>query len=162
VNTSEDLDELAKRLSYLAVKHQYSEFESIMQTIFDQEAKLRILVELANRLSGAFQSLCLCGLPYLIKLTEDDYIELYRLAHEKNIAVYNLTRFLLVHGRATRSVFQKMCQYFDEIERIEQFKFRLDGGSLPDEARVNERQYNYLKTPLEYILPFRKKIATMA
>jgi hypothetical protein len=162
MDSQEEIDQVAKEVAFLAVKQRFQELGPIVQVIFGKEDRLGFLVDLANRLSGAFEKLCLIGLPRMMALDETDYIELFELARGRDIAMYNLTGFLLTHGGASKRVLQHLCKDFGGIQKIKQFKPRLDRDSPPpEESVVNERLYKYLNVPTELVEAYRGKIAGM-
>src|SRR3954447_26511191 len=100
MDVADAADQMSTRIYRIVVTHEFSELDSIIQSVFDQQSRLELLVELAKRLSTtAFDNLCLRGLSYFNELNEQDYRKLFDLASTHDIALYNLTRFLLIHGR---------------------------------------------------------------
>jgi hypothetical protein len=162
MGSQEEILRVARQVSFLAVGQRFSELDPIVRDIFRKEDKLEFLVGLANNLSGAFEKLCLIGLPSILALEKNDYTKLFELAHGQDVAMYYLTGFLLRHGGASKNVLRHLCRDFGEIQKIKQFELRLDRDHpSPEELVANERLYEYLSVPGELIKAYQEKIAAM-
>jgi hypothetical protein len=123
-----------------------------------------LLASLSNRLpSGAFQDFFLCGLTYLVNLSSREFKKLFELSSGHDIAIYNLTRFLIIHGGAKKKALQALCVDFSEIEKVDQFNTRLaEDSRLPlNEDKMNRLYYKEFKIPQELIETFKEKFATV-
>jgi hypothetical protein len=167
VDPTSDSETLCRKICYAVMERRHHDLEPLMQSVFLKENKLVLLAELAYRLPGSsLDNLFLCGLSHLLGLGEDDYRELFALSSGRAIAIYNLTSFLMSHGRTNKRVLQRLCENFSEIERVDQFRVAFDDSPSSDTQisngeRFRQRIYNWLEIPIESVVAFRGKFAAM-
>ena len=161
MDVSKEIQIYAQKISERSRKREYSGLEPIMAEIVQGESRLDILAGLAKRLPGmALQEFFLCGLPHLTNLKSEDFKTLFALSSAHEIAIYNLTRFLIEHGRASKKTLQALCENFSEIEKIAQFHSYLEGSSLQvNEGRMNQIYYKELRVAPECLAKFREQLA---
>jgi hypothetical protein len=156
-----DVELLSKKISSFVKSRSYDELGLVMKGIFQRDDKLQIVVELADRLpSSSLQDLFLSGITHITNLNDSDYKKMFELAAGRDIAIYNITRFLIIHGGARRSVLQRIVHNFDEIQRIQQFHAYLDNTAIleSNEKKMNEHLYRTIKISESTILAFREKL----
>ena len=144
VDPHDELETLCRKVLFASAKRQWAELHSIMQSILVKENRLTLLAHLLARAPGSsVDKLLLCGLPDWLSLNDSELRELYARCGGHDIAIYNLTAFLLTYGCATKALLQKLCENFSEIEQIEQFRPALErqGPSSPQAESWRQMVY---------------------
>ena len=162
MHDNSELEYFLKNISSAYLRKKYFELETFAQDIFSHKDKLLLLSDLSNRLTGLpFEALFLRGLPFLIKMSDEEYRELYRLCNKKDIAIYRLTRFLIAHGRADKQTLQRLCFDYNEIDKIEQVRLFFESNDAPstDERKMNKLTYRDQEIPAENIAAFRSRLS---
>ncbi|MFZ6711684.1 hypothetical protein [Undibacterium sp. TC9W] len=163
MQTMTELDFFSKTITGVVQRREYSELEVIMRDVLLQENKIILLAALSDRLtSTVFVAFFLCGLPNLLKMPLDEYRHLYQLSKGRDIAIYQITRFLIIHAGARKQVLQSLCSEYSEIQSIDQFKSYLEEVKPlpPNEKKMCELTYRDYKISAENILRLQEKFAT--
>ncbi|MBI3729037.1 MAG: hypothetical protein HY254_12000 [Burkholderiales bacterium] len=156
------LDFFSKTITRVVQSREYSELEVIMRDVFLQENKIVLLAELSDRLtSTVFTAFFLCGLPYLLGMPVDEYRHLYQLSKGRGIAIYQITRFLIIHAGARKQVLQSLCSEYSEIQNVDQFNPYLEEAKPlpPNEKNMCELIYRDYKISAENILRLKEKFS---
>lgn len=158
----DELELLAKSISDAVKRKEYSRLEPMMRDIFFRDDAVHALAFLIDRLPGiVLDALFLCGLSYLTRMSDEDYKELYGLLEGRNVAFYQLTRFLIIHGGARGRTLRRLCANFEEIRRIDQFqRYLKEEAELPgNEEKMNRLIYIDYKIDARDVLMFRDRLA---
>ena len=158
------LDFYSKTITGVVKRREYSELLGLMRDIFEQENKIVLLAELSDRLtSTVFEAFFLCGLPYLLKMPLDEYRHLYQLSQRRGIAIYQVTRFLIIHAGARKQGLQSLSSDYSEIRDIDQFSPYLEEAKPlpPNEKKMCELTYRDYKITAENILKFKEKFSAL-
>ncbi|MFZ6723704.1 hypothetical protein ACO0LK_26360 [Undibacterium sp. Ji49W] len=159
-----ELNFFAAKITDSVKRKEYSELEVIMQSIFLRENKIVLLAGLSDRLpSVVFGAFFLCGLPYLLEMQIEEYRKLYDLSKEHDIAMYQISRFLIIHGGARKQVLETLCANYSEIHSVEQFKYYLEemGDMPPNQLKMNDLIYRDYQVSAENISLFKAKFSPM-
>ena len=158
------LDFFSKAITDAVKRREYPELEFLMRDIFEQENKIVLLAELSDRLTSlVFEALLLCGLPYLLSMQMDEYRQLYQLSRGRGIAIYQISRFLIVHAGVHKQVLQRLCSDYREIQDIDQFRPYLEEAKPlpPNQNMMCELIYRDYKIPAEKIVRFKEKFSML-
>jgi hypothetical protein len=161
--SAEEFEFFKKRICDAVKKRNYSTLEPILDEIFLKKNKLTYLANLADQLPGmAFETFFLSGLQHLNELSYNDYKKLFALLEEKEIGMYQVTRFLIIHGGARKKTLQELCANFSKIQSIDQFQYYMDEDAvLPqNETKMNQLIYRDLHVSIENIAVLKKKFST--
>ncbi|MFZ6760666.1 hypothetical protein ACO0K9_25955 [Undibacterium sp. Ji50W] len=164
MQTATELEFFARKITDSVKRRAYSELEGIMQSIFLQEHKVVLLADLSDRLaSSVFEAFFLCGLPYLLGMQIEEYRKLYELSKGHDIAIYQITRFLIIHGGARKQVLVTLCSNYSEIQSVDQFKYYLEemGDVRPNQLKFNDLIYRDYQISAENINLFKAKLSPM-
>lgn len=125
---NDDIEKIFTDIVNAVHGRRYYELNPIMRNIFLRDDRIESLVELANSLGAtAIEDLLLCGLTYLLTLTSEEYERMFEWANKRDIAFYNLTRFMMFHGRARRQMFGSLgadMAKLDSVGDVKRFVFQ--------------------------------------
>lgn len=94
---------LSKEIIDHVMQKEYGDLEKVMADVFLEKECLSIISQILNILpSVAFEAFFLSGVRFIANLEKSDFEKLVALCGGKDIARYNLARFLIVHGGAQK------------------------------------------------------------
>jgi len=159
---NEDINKISTDIMNIFSNRRFHELNHIMNNIFIRDDKIELIVNLADRLPGkTMDDLLLCGIEYLITLTIKEYVRMFELANERDIAFYRLTRFMRFHGLAPREAFRRLGVDMDKLDDLDHVRFLSFIGESEEMAAERARQMTYrdLNISAEEIVKFRRKLA---
>ena len=164
VDPNDEVETLGRRIMSAMGKRQWSELGATMQFVLAKDNRVALLADLAGRLPGScLAAFLLCGLPRWLELSDHDFRALYARCSGRGVAIYDLTRFLLHHGRANRNTLMRLCENFSEIEQIEQFRPALESqGDVPSPKsdRMSQAAYREYGISMENVSALRARFSS--
>ncbi len=161
----ETADEYAAAIAGVMKSREFRKFRDIAPPLFASRQRMQILAALTGRLPGiALVGFLLVNLPHLSRLDDDDYRQWFDASRASGVALYDLTRFFIEHGRVLGPRFRALCRRYPEIAQIEQFHgcgdevLRID----PGDGKMNIMRYRELQVADQELQEFRRRIARCA
>lgn len=140
----------------------YNCLEEIMADLFRQKDHLLVLAQLSGRLpSVAFEAFFLLGLKYLVDLDKSDIKYLVDCCAENDIALYNIARFLVVHGEARQDYLKEIGLDSEKYKEVGFYDFKLNkqGCSSDEFASINKKLYIIYGASQDDVINFKEALA---